>query len=65
MTRLLVAMVLAGLLSGCAWCREKPLACGAAIVVVGAVAARELDRSRDRAPAPTARCPNPAPGACI
>lgn len=39
--------------SGCATCREHPVACVASVVVVGAIAAHEIDRHRGQAhPAP-------------
>lgn len=53
-------VVLITLLGGCATCREHPVACAASALVVGAIAAHELDHHRNS----SARTINPQGSPC-
>lgn len=63
-----LVVLMTSVLTGCAVCRERPVACAVAVVAVGVIVAHELDRGR-RGPragqqTPPGQCPLPDPNAC-
>ena len=57
-------LVLFVILTGCATCREYPVACGVAVAIVaGSIAAAVENRAGNRSP--FAQCPEPPHGAVL